>query len=78
MMKTKKIKMKAKVLVDGLVITNRQDIQKFFKAIEETGLEINYSAVAKKLKLPVTTVFCVWAKFKEINNIDILLTIKGR
>jgi len=45
--------MKTKVEIDGVILTNRKDIKKWFEAIEQTGVRINYSAVARKLKKAV-------------------------
>lgn len=69
--------MRTKIEVDGIIITSRKDIKKIFKAIEQTGMDFNYSAIAKKLNKSVSTIYDALKKFKENNDIELLVKVKG-
>jgi len=69
--------MKTKVETEGMVVTNRKDIAEFFKAMELTGLEINYTKISKATGISVATVFDIWNRIKNHNEITIEVKIKG-
>jgi DNA-binding MarR family transcriptional regulator len=69
--------MKTKVKVSGVLLTNRKDIRKIFKAIEQTGLDVNYSKLARKLNMSVSTVYDAIKKFEERNDIELIFCVKG-
>jgi hypothetical protein len=62
----------------GILITPRKDIEKFFRAIEKTGVEINYSNVAKQMGVSVSTVYDIWQNFLNRNKVEAIIKIQGR